>query len=73
MMFYGECNVLTFTFQNLPLIAHEANFDNLLHAETIPIDNVQYTPEKKKIKHQMCCYKGKKNYFLNYPMKALKY
>ena len=49
MMFYGECNVLTFTFQNLPLIAHEANFDNLLHAETIPIDSVQYTPEKKRL------------------------
>ena len=48
-MFYGECNVLTFTFQNLPLIAHEANFDNLLHAETIPIYNVQYTPEKKRL------------------------
>ena len=47
MMFYEECNVLTFTFQNLPLIAHEAKFDNVLHAETIPIDNVQYTPEKK--------------------------
>ena len=71
MIFYGECNVLTFTFQNLPLIAHEANFDNLLHAEIVPIDNVQYTPEKK-IKHQRCCYKGKKNYFLNYPIKALK-
>ena len=39
-MFYGECNVLIFTFQDLPLIAHEANSDNL-------IDNVQYTPEKK--------------------------
>ena len=49
MMFYGECNVLTFTFQNLPLIAHEAKFDNLLHAETIPIDSVQYTPEKKRL------------------------
>ena len=48
-MFYGEYSVLTFTFQNLPLIAHEANFDNLLHAETIPIDNVQYTPEKKRL------------------------
>ena len=47
MMFYGECNVLTFTFQNLPLIVHEANFDNLLHAVIVPIDNVQYTPEKK--------------------------
>ena len=47
MMFCGECNVLTFTFQNLPLIAHEANFDSLLHAEIVPIDNVQYTPEKK--------------------------
>ena len=47
MIFYGECNVLTYTFQNLPLIAHKANFDNLLHAETIPIDNVQYTPEEK--------------------------
>ena len=46
-MFYGECNVLTFTFQNLPLIAHEANFDSLLHAEIVLIDNVQYTPEKK--------------------------
>ena len=45
-MFYGQCNVLTFTFQNLPLIVHEANFDNLLHAE---IDNVQYTPEKKRL------------------------
>ena len=41
--------LLTFTFQDLPLIAHEANFDNLLHAETIPIDNVQYTPEKKRL------------------------
>ena len=49
MMFYGQCNVLTFTFQNLPLIAHEANFDNLLHAEIVPIDNVQYTPEKKRL------------------------
>ena len=49
MMFCGECNVLTFTFQNLPLIAHEANFDNLLHAETVPIDSVQYTPEKKRL------------------------
>ena len=48
-MFYGECNVLTSTFPNLPLIAHWANFDNLLHAETIPIDNVQYTPEKKRL------------------------
>ena len=47
MMFYGECNVLIFIFQNLPLIAHEANFDNLLHAEIVPIDIVQYTPEKK--------------------------
>ena len=46
MMFYGECNVSTFTFQNLPLIVHKANFHNLLHAETIPIDSVQYTPEK---------------------------
>ena len=45
MMFYGECSVLTFNFLNLPLNAHEVNFDNLLHAETIPIDNVQYTPE----------------------------
>ena len=33
MMFYGECNISTFTFQNLHLIAHEANFDDLLHAE----------------------------------------
>ena len=49
MMFYGEFNVLTFTFQNIPLIAHEAHFDNLLHAETIPINNVQYTPEKKRL------------------------
>ena len=48
-MFYGECNVLTFTFQDLPLIAHETNFDNLLHAETIPINNIQYTPEKKRL------------------------
>ena len=47
MMFYGKCNVLTFTFQNLPLIAHEANFDNMLHAEIVPIDNIQYTPWKK--------------------------
>ena len=46
-MFYGKCNISTFTFKNLPLIALEANFDNLLHAETIPIDNVQHTPEKK--------------------------
>ena len=51
MMFYGECNVLTFTAQNLPLIAHEANFDNLLHAGTIQIDNVQYTPDTKLIEH----------------------
>ena len=48
-MFYGECNVLTFTFQNLLLISHEANFDNLLHAEIVPIDNVQYIPEKKRL------------------------
>ena len=48
-MSYGECNVLTFTFQNLPLIADEANFDNLLHVEIVPIDNVQYTPEKKRL------------------------
>ena len=48
-MFYGECSVLTCTFQNLPLIAHKANFDNLLHAETIPIDSVQYIPEKKRL------------------------
>ena len=48
-MFYGECNVLTFTFQNLPLIAHEANFDNLLHAEIVLIDNVQFTLEKKRL------------------------
>ena len=47
MMFCGECNVLTFTFQNLPLIAHEANFDSLLHAEIVPIDNVQY--KKKRL------------------------
>ena len=49
MMFYGECNISAFIFQNLLLIAHEANFGNLLHAETIPIDNVQYTPEKKRL------------------------
>ena len=49
MMFCGECNILTFTFQNLPLIGHEANFDSLLHAEIVPIDNVQYTPEKKRL------------------------
>ena len=58
-MCYGKCNISTFTFQNLPLIAYEANFNNLLLAETIPIDNVQFTPEKKKVKHQRCCYKGK--------------
>ena len=46
-MFCGEYSVLTFTFQNLPLSAHEANFDSLLHAEIVPIDHVQYTPEKK--------------------------
>ena len=46
---YGNCNISTFTFQNLPLIAHKADFDNLLHAETIPMDNVQYTPEKKRL------------------------
>ena len=72
MMFFGECNVLTFTLQNLPLIAHEANFDNLLHAEIVQVDNVQYTPKKKRFKHQRHCYKGKKNYFLNYSIKALK-
>ena len=44
-MFYGECNVLPFTIQNLPLIAHEANFDNILHAEIVPSENVQYTPD----------------------------
>ena len=60
-MFYGKCNISTFTSQNLPLIAHEANFNNLLDAETVQIDNVQYTPVEKKIKHQRCCYKGKKN------------
>ena len=49
MKFYGDCNVLRFTFQNLPLIEHGANFDNLLHAETTPIDNVQYTPEEKRL------------------------
>ena len=48
-MFYGKSNISTFTFQNLPLIEHEANFDNLLHAETVPIDNVQDTPEKKRL------------------------
>ena len=47
-MFYGKCDISTFTFQNLALIVHEADFDNLLHAETIPIDNVKYYPEKKK-------------------------
>ena len=36
-MFYGKCNISTFTFQNLPLIAHEANFDNLLHAEIVQV------------------------------------
>ena len=46
-MFCGKCNISTFTFQNLLLIAHEADFNNLLHAEMLPIDNVQYTPEKK--------------------------
>ena len=48
-MFYGKCNISAFTFQNLPFIAHEADFDNLLHAETIPIENVQYTPEKRRL------------------------
>ena len=63
MMFCGECNVLTFTFQNLPLIAHEANFDNLLHAGTIPIDNVQYTPEKKRLSIKGVVTKVKKLFF----------
>ena len=62
-MFYGECNVLTFTFQDLWLTVHEANFDNLLHAETIPIDNVQYTPEKKRLSIKGVVTKVKKNYF----------
>ena len=48
-MFYGKCNISIFTFQNLLLIAHEADFVNLLHAETIPIDHIQYTPEKKRL------------------------
>ena len=61
MMFYGECNVLTFAFQNLPLIEHEVSFDNLLHAETIPIDYVQYKPEKKRLSIKGVVTKVKKN------------
>ena len=71
MMLYGECNISTFTFQNLPLIAHEANFDNVLHAETIPIDNVQYTPEKKGLSIKGVVTKVKR-IILNYPIKTLK-
>ena len=36
-------------FSGLTINAHEANFDNLLHAEIVPIDNVQYTPERKRL------------------------
>ena len=45
----GKMQYFKSYFQTLPLIAHKADFVNLLHAETIPVDNVQYTPEKKRL------------------------